>query len=217
METTLTEIEQPQTEIKLLVHADDAQIQRITEETTIRKQLLNDLLEAGIREYEIPDLSKDYIEKLIWDKHLQSNKPMSLEFSNGKKQKYLQEAYTLPDNLIHLKRIMERWVNYLVPYRGFDKFRHLTVVDGRYQLDQESLEREFEVKKLKLFVGPEKVDKIKALDLVIDYLIAEDCPPHQVLETNFFGQRLTRDSSLGCNRLTPKKYFIKKSYLVGKD
>ena len=201
-------------ETKILVHADDAQIQRITEETTIRKQLLNDLLEAGIREYEIPDLSQDYIEKSIWDKHLQSSKPMSLEFSNGKKQKYLQEAYTLPDNLIHLKRIMEQWVNYPVQYRGFDKFRHLKLTDGRYQLDEESLEKEFVISRFKIYIDATAMDDIRELSGIRDHVVKNHFPLHRFLADPYWAERFTRDDSQAANRLPPGKLLFRKRYLM---
>ena len=211
----LTETE-PQTEVKHLIHQDDQQTARTIEEATNRKQLLNGMLDAGIPTSEIDNMSSQfYIDQYLFDRHLELNKSLAQEYAAGKRADHLVKVYILPPTLEHLKGAMEAWANY--PFHGQEKFRHLKLKDGRYQLNQETIEKEFEIKKLKLFVGQNRADEIKFLDSLVDYLVEQDMPLHQLPESTFWAKRFTRDPSQACNRLRQGKVMIKKSYLVGKD
>jgi len=211
METLL---EQPQTFVRLLVHEDVDQTQRIIVEATTRREILNSLIDKGIRQYEIEDLvSQNYIEKMLWERHLQLNKPMAREYAEGKKQSYLVAAYTLPDTLIRLKGTMEAWVNY--ESKG-SKFRHLKVVNQRYQLDEESMEREFIAKTYKLYVGQEAIDDIKELSTLRDIVVKRGVPLHGFLSEPYWAKIFCADSSIAANRLPPSKVMFRKTYFMNK-
>lgn len=209
------ETEQPQTKVRRLIHSDDPLILGIIEEAQIRQRLLNAMIDAGIQTSEIQNvISQNYVDQFLFQKHLQSNKAMAREYSAGKKAAHLMEAYSLPASLEHLKDVMKQWLNYPVHARGSDKFRHLKFVDGRYELNEESLEKEFELKKLKIYISHEKIEEAKILDAIIDYVVQKDLPLHQIAESAFWSVRFTRDSSQACNRLPNKKLLIKRSYFI---
>lgn len=211
-----TIIEQPKTEVKLLVHFETQKVKSIIEETEIRRRLLNAMIDAGISPNEISKVvSQEHINDVLFQKSLQLSKTMAREFAAGKKQRYLMESYTLDISLEHLQSVMQQFVNYPLPHRGFNKFQHLKLIDGRYELDQASLEREFIMNKYKIYVDEWVMAKIKKLDAQIDFLIEENEPSGRAMGYQLFAERLTCDSSLSCNQLPQRRFMIKRAYLLG--
>lgn len=203
-------------ETKVLLHVDDQQVMRLTEEIKIRQRLLNELIDAGIRSDEIPNvISQEFVDDTLFQRHLQLNRSLASEYSAGKRQKHLVEAYVLPRELELLETTMKNWLNYPVPHRGFDKFRHLHLIDGAYQLNQETIEQELTVNKFKIYGDDRIVAEVKKLESHIDYLIEKDANSHQILGCGFWGARLVCDASLSCNQLPQRRFMIKRSYLLG--
>lgn len=200
----------------MLIHADDHEIAKLTSEARTRQNLLNSILELGFHIDDIHKVSsKDAINEILFRKMLTENRAMAKEHAAGKKKQHLMEAYQLPGELYSLKDALEDWINYPTMSRGYDKFTHLVLVNNRYQLSPESLEREFDSKRLKVYATGQNIDRIQRLEALSNILEVENAYWPELVGTKFFNDRLTRDSSQACNKLPVRKFMIKRSFLNG--
>lgn len=209
-------METPEGLKSVLIHADDHEIAKLTTEARTRQNLLNSIIELGFPVSDIHTISsKDAISEVLFQRMLTTNKTMAKEHVAGKKKQHLMEAYQLPAELFSLKGALEDWMNYPTMSRGYDKYTHLVLVNGRYQLNPESLERELESKRLKVYATGENIDRIERLETLSNILEAENAYWPELVSTKFFNERLTRDTSQACNKLPVRKFMIKRSFLNG--
>lgn len=196
---------------KILIYTNNEEIGRITQEAEARAALLNQILNHGLLTNErLKDVSASLsaIDDFIFREQLQSNKEMKKQFEAGKKN--VRDEYALPQNLESLKYLLTSWLNYPKNYREGGKYQHLTYAD-KWKVDLESLEKEFTMRSLKLYVESEQAEELKQLQSFGDYL-SKKADPGQVFSNLFLSQRFTSDRTQACNSLPVAKFMLKASY-----
>lgn len=201
METTT--LEQPPVEVeKLLIYTNEIEISKITQDARIRANVLNEVISAGVSANQIKDVtsSEKTIENYIFDRHLKQNKRMAMEYSSGKRQRSLIEDYILPTNLEDTQRKLLNWLS-LPTHRGADKYLHLQFNEGKFELDSQSLEKEFVKQRLKFYIAGEQVNEFRDIEELCKCFEKYQMPNNQIRESSFLWNRI---EPLGMHQYKPR-------------
>lgn len=199
MEATL---EQPILEVeKLLIFENIEEINKIVESARILTRLLNDLLACGLSPKQIKDIaiSEKAIENFIFQEQLKVNKALAVQYAAGKKN--LIGEYALPDNLEHMQRQLLQWFNYPGSHRGSDKYQYLKFAEGRFELDNQSLEKEFVMRRLKFYIAGEQLHEFSDITELCKCFEKYKMPNNQIRESSFLWNRI---EPIGMHQYKPR-------------
>lgn len=160
---TLIELTMGATE-RLLIFQQEGEIHRITNQIQERAGMLNDIVKHGLSPDEIKNItsSKFSIEQYVENELLIENK----EYARMKKAGIQGVTATLSNLLRNLKESLLRWES----LKGGDKFRGLTFENNTWKVDNEYLEREFEMKGLKIYVEGEQLKTFRKIEQLAELL-----------------------------------------------
>jgi hypothetical protein len=178
-------IEEPQTEERLLIYENLAEMQRISQEAQTRADLLNQIRAHGLENEAIQNLTQSLtaIDDFILKRHLSENNELRRLHEAG-----ISAEALLPQALQSLSYRLKALFNYRMPNRTSSKFENLLFTDS-WQLDQEAMENQFIKAKAKIYLESEQqIKEFQTLEMFRNYL-QEHCPGHLIRDNYFLNTR----------------------------
>lgn len=192
MEALIEEQQSVETVERLLIHTNHEEVNRITQESENRANMLNQLLEHGITKDKLHELSSlASIDNFIFREQLKSNKELKKQFDAGKKN--LKDEYALPQSLETLRCALLAWCNYKANYQNGSKYGFL-IFSNQWNIDEEALENYFIHRQYKLYISGNEIVEYKTLLNLCEYMNSAKAEPHQILQCKFMSDRITNEN-----------------------